>query len=146
MVERGTNRISTTGLIVAVLAWNGFQLPWGSIIHEQMRIELCRKHSQNPVKLYFAVYLMLLTYRELKTQAVVEAGPSKPQVVVDLSSQGGSGEIIPNQGFHRLGKKPWLESPPKKRKKGLKPPLETQEVVEEDLMDLDKEEARFSVE
>ena len=45
MGKRGTDRILATGLVVAVMAWNGFQLPWGSIIHKQMRVELCKKHS-----------------------------------------------------------------------------------------------------
>ena len=53
-------------------------------------VELCRKYSRNPMKLYCAVYLMLLTYGERKTQVVAEAELSKPQVVVDLSSQGGT--------------------------------------------------------
>ena len=57
------------------------------------------------MKLYCAVYLKLLTYGEPKTQVVIEAGPSEPQVVVDLSSQGSTSEIVHNLNVLRATKK-----------------------------------------
>ena len=39
MAEKDVDRISAKGLVVVVMAWNGFQLPWESVFHEQMRGE-----------------------------------------------------------------------------------------------------------
>ena len=103
-----------------------------------MRVELCRKHSQSPLRLHCIMYLTLLTYREPITKEAKEARPSNLQVVVEPNSLGGSGETMYDRVAIKARKKPQIGNP-SNQNFAIKPWNEHQRRIDEDMKDLDKE-------
>ena len=61
LAEAGVGTIPDAGLALAIMAWQGFQLSWGNILYEQIKLELMKKHGKGVLTLYNIPYITYLT-------------------------------------------------------------------------------------
>lgn len=61
IAEDVVEHMSEKGIAAAIMGWNGIQLSWGNIVFEHMKVELNKKHTKSPLRLYSAIYISNLT-------------------------------------------------------------------------------------
>ena len=65
MALHGIDYISEAGLSAALMAWKGKKVNWAHVVFEQMKLELSRKRSRNPMTLCCGPYLSYMCQVDL---------------------------------------------------------------------------------